>query len=95
MNEITASIVRNIRYLISGPEQVRPVDFIIKLRNIEFKEALVDFLITHWSTSEMVEFIGNTIINLNYKECHTYSVNNNCVISDINDKFIVPTSRRG
>lgn len=79
--------VRNIKYLITGPEQVRPVDFIKELRNIQFKEAFVDFLITHWSTNEMTEFIGNTIVNLNYKECHTYSVHNNSVISYVNDNL--------
>lgn len=77
--------VRNIKYLIPGPEQVRPVDFIKELRNIEFKKALVDFLIIHWSTNEMAEFIGNTILNLNYKECPTYSVHNNSVMHYIND----------
>ncbi|KAK5644894.1 hypothetical protein RI129_006194 [Pyrocoelia pectoralis] len=73
--------VRNREYFITGPEQVRPVDFIKELRNIEFKQAFINFLITHWSTNEMAEFIGNTIINLNYKECYTYSAHNNSVTS--------------
>ncbi|KAL4703623.1 hypothetical protein ACJJTC_007650 [Scirpophaga incertulas] len=77
--------VRTINYFITGPEQIRPVDFMKELRNIQFKEAFVDFLITHWSTNEMIEFIGNTTVNLNYKQCHTYSVHNNSVIVDIND----------
>lgn len=33
----------------------------------------------------MIEFIGNTIVNLNYKQCHTNSVQNNSMIVDIND----------
>lgn len=32
--------VRNIYYFITGPQQVRPVDFMKELRNIQFKEAL-------------------------------------------------------
>lgn len=35
----------------------------------------------------MSEFIGNTVINLNYEQCHTYSVQNNCVTSYINDNL--------
>lgn len=31
----------------------------------------------------MIEFIGNTIVNLNYKQCHTYSVYNNSVIVNV------------
>lgn len=71
-------------YTITGPQQVKPVDFLKELRNIQFKEAFVEFLIHHWSTDEMVPFIGNTEINLNFKYCHRYSVENNSVISIIN-----------
>lgn len=48
---------RHIGYLITGPEQVRPVDIIKELHNIQFKEAFVDFLITHWSSNEMAELV--------------------------------------
>lgn len=75
----------NMEYIISGPEQVRPADFAKELRNIKFKEALVNFLIQHWARDEMVPFIGNSIINLNYKQCHSYTTDNVSVFSTINE----------
>lgn len=38
---------------ISGEEQSRPADFAKELRNIKFKEALVNFRISHWSRSDV------------------------------------------
>src|SRR5699024_10719594 len=81
---------RNAKYVITGPEQVRPVDFSKELKNIKFKEAFVEFLIKHWSTSEMVPFIGKTTINLSYKNCYTYSVISNSVVSNLNINLSCP-----
>lgn len=78
---------RSINNIITGPEQTRPVDYAKELKKISFKEALVKFLIKHWITDEMVPFIGNTVINVNYKHCHNYAVKNNSVISIINDNL--------
>ncbi|EZA55346.1 hypothetical protein X777_04800, partial [Ooceraea biroi] len=46
----------NMEFIISGPEQVRPTDFTKELQNIKFKDALVNFLIEHWASDEMVPF---------------------------------------
>ncbi|GBP29054.1 hypothetical protein EVAR_10870_1 [Eumeta japonica] len=43
-----------MQYIIAGPEQVRPTDFSKELKNIRFKEALIDFFIKHWATSEFL-----------------------------------------
>lgn len=49
---------------ITGPDQVRPSDFLKELKNIRFKQALVDFFIQHWAIDEMVPFIGNSQVLL-------------------------------
>lgn len=82
--------LRNIRCLINGPEQVRPVGLIKEIHNVEFKQTFVDFLIAHWRANEMAGLIGNTISILNCKHCHTSSVPNNCVLSNINDNLYIP-----
>lgn len=70
---------------ISGPMQVRPTDFNKGLKNIKFKQALVTFLIDHWRQPEMVPFIGQTIINLNYDFCYSYKLENDNIIQTIDD----------
>ncbi|KAK5637859.1 hypothetical protein RI129_000142 [Pyrocoelia pectoralis] len=73
-NEVNA-----MDFKITGPMQVRPVDFNKELKNIKFKQALVNFLISNWASQEMAPFIGNTIINLSYDKCYSYKVQNNVV----------------
>jgi len=79
------SIQNNSKYVISGPDQTRPADFIKELRNGHFKEAFVDFLIEHWI--QLPVFIGNKIINLSHKSCnYTFIVHNGNVLrSSINE----------
>lgn len=52
-------------YHISGPQQIRLVDFAKDLKNIKFKEALVKFFIDHWNSQEMAVIIRNKTICLN------------------------------
>ncbi|GFV74272.1 hypothetical protein TNCV_5127161 [Trichonephila clavipes] len=70
---------------ITGPDQVRPSDFAKELKNIWFKQALVDCFILHWSTEEMVPFMNNKIIVVNFKKCHSFTVTNNIVVSNIDE----------
>ncbi|KAG8179171.1 hypothetical protein JTE90_024375 [Oedothorax gibbosus] len=74
-----------LEFIITGPDQVRPSDFAKELKNIRFKQALADFLILHWSTDEMVPFIGNKNIVVNFKRCHSLTVINNAIMSDIDE----------
>ncbi|KAF9813303.1 hypothetical protein SFRURICE_015785 [Spodoptera frugiperda] len=50
-------------------------------------QALVDFFIQHWATDEMVPFIGNSQVFINFKECHSYMVYNNKVLLNIDDSL--------
>ncbi|KAK9876448.1 hypothetical protein WA026_012761 [Henosepilachna vigintioctopunctata] len=75
----------SIDFNINGPMQVRPTDFNKELKNIKFKQALVTFLIEHWHDPEMVPFIGQTIINLNYDCCYSYKLDNNNIVQTINN----------
>lgn len=63
-----------------GPNQVRPHNFAAELKNIQFKEALVNFFIDHWDSEDMVLFIGNKNIYVSYDKCYSYKVWNNKVI---------------
>lgn len=36
------------KFHIEGPDQVRSKDFSLELKNVNFKEALVQFLIENW-----------------------------------------------
>lgn len=84
-----ATTISDRDYVITGPEQVRPVDFVKELRNNKFKEALVNFQILHWSNMEMAPFIRNKTILLNLDYCYMYKVNesNNNVVRTINNDF--------
>lgn len=77
----------SIDFNISGPMQVRPNDFNKGLKNIKFKQALVTFLIEHWRQPEMVPFIGQTIINLNYDFYYSYRLENNNIIQTGDDNL--------
>lgn len=75
---------------IAGPDQVRPSDFLKELKNTHFKQALVDFFIQHWASDEMVPFIENKLIYINFKQCHSYFVENNTNVSNVDDNLSCP-----
>ncbi|XP_056641528.1 uncharacterized protein LOC130448266 [Diorhabda sublineata] len=72
-----------IDYTISGPDQVRPSDFSKELKNTNFKEAIVEFFIKHWSTEEVKSFLGNRQIYLNFRNCQLYQVVDDTVESSV------------
>ncbi|CAH1107865.1 unnamed protein product [Psylliodes chrysocephalus] len=77
-----------LEFTITGPEQVRPSDFAKELKNLNFKEALVDFFISHWATDEAVSFIQNKIINVNFRQCHSFTVNSsNHVVLSVDEEL--------
>ena len=51
-----------------GPNQIRPHNFSVELKNIEFKIALVNFFIDHWDSEDMVPFIGEKIIYVSFNK---------------------------
>lgn len=62
---------------------MRPTDFAKKLKNTNFKESLVDFFSTHWTSDDIVPFIGNKLIHLNFRDCRSYKSNNGKIESTI------------
>lgn len=74
---------------ITGPDQVRPSDFLKELKNIHFKEALVEFFIQHWASDEMVPFVENKHVLINFKQCHSYVVDNT-IVSTVDDSLSCP-----
>ncbi|CAG5019593.1 unnamed protein product [Parnassius apollo] len=80
-----------LEFTITGPEQVIPSDFTKALKNFNFKEALVDFFISHWATDEVVPFIRNKIININFRQSHSFTVNSsNHVVSSVDEELSCP-----
>lgn len=67
--------VRGQRFQINGPDQIRPSNFSEALKNIYFKEALIEFLIEDWKNDYMAPWIGEKTIIVNYLECYKYEVN--------------------
>ncbi|CAH2096953.1 unnamed protein product [Euphydryas editha] len=74
-----------LEFNITGPDQVRPSDFTKELKNIHFKQSLVEFFTTYWATDEMIPFIGNNKIFINFRQCHSFTVINNKVMSEIHE----------
>ncbi|GBP51852.1 hypothetical protein EVAR_88557_1 [Eumeta japonica] len=66
--------VKGQRFQINGPDQIRPSNFADALKNIYFKETLVDFIIDDWANDYMAPFIGSKTILVNYLQCHQYKV---------------------
>lgn len=79
-----------LEFNITGPDQVRPSNFTKELKNIHFKQALVDFFILHWTSEEMIPFIGNNQVYINFRQCHSFTVSNNKVMSEINEDLSCP-----
>lgn len=72
-------------YIISGSDQIRPADFAKEMKNIKFKEALIDFFCLHWACDDNAPFLNNKIVYLNYRQCYSYVCNGNKVESQIVD----------
>lgn len=80
-----------LRYTITGPDQTRPSDFTKELKNSNFKQALVDFFILHWASDEIIPFIGNKIIHINSKQCHSFVVDaSNNIVTRIVEELSCP-----
>lgn len=70
----------NTPYLISGPQQSRPKDFLHSLKNYCFKEALVRFLAEYWVNKNVVTIIGNKKIFLTVDhQCYSFQVQENFI----------------
>lgn len=65
---------RGQQFKIRGPDQVRPLEFTREMRNINFKEELINFFSNHWGYDEMASFINSKEVYISADECHKYSV---------------------
>ncbi|KAK0174239.1 hypothetical protein PV327_011124, partial [Microctonus hyperodae] len=74
---------KHAEYIISGSDQTRPADFAKEMKNIKFKETLVEFFCLHWTYDENVPFLNNKIVHLNFRQCYSYVANGNKVESQI------------
>ncbi|KMQ92559.1 hypothetical protein RF55_7436 [Lasius niger] len=90
-NEHQLRGTRQGRYFhITGPEQVRPSNFSAELKNINFKDALVHFLVDSWAVNEMAPFIGNKTVYVNYDSCYKYEVINGEIVRTVDEDLSCP-----
>ncbi|XP_067613930.1 serine/threonine-protein kinase Wnk isoform X4 [Eurosta solidaginis] len=75
-NEHSLRGMQVTQFHIEGPDQIRSSDFSNDLKNANFKEALVNFIIQHWTLDHAAPFVGNKTIYINYDQCYKYKVNN-------------------
>ncbi|KAG5865783.1 hypothetical protein JTB14_021232 [Gonioctena quinquepunctata] len=61
-------------FRIDGPDQVRNKDFSIELKNNNFKEALIQFIIENLEEDYMAPYINNKVIYDNEDACYKYMV---------------------
>lgn len=57
-------------------DQLRPSNFVDELKNISFKEALINFFINDWGSAHMAEFLANKTVYVSYDLCYKYEVIN-------------------
>lgn len=81
---------RNECYQITGGEQTRPADFSTVLKNINFKEALVKFILNDWRSPAMAPFIKNKTIYVNYQTCYKYEELNGTVLRTEEENLACP-----
>lgn len=53
------------------------------MKNTKFKEALTNFFIKHWCSNEMISFVRNRLIHLNFRNCHSYPTIDNIIQSNV------------
>jgi len=73
--------VQGAYYRILGAEMRRLAEFAKELKNINFKNALVEFLLMDWTKNELAPFIGNKKIYINYISCTKFEVIEDRVVS--------------
>jgi len=85
---------RNLMYVITGPMQKRPSNFVESLRSNDFKRSLVNFLVDDWRKDEYASIIGNkTIYATNNNECFKYCVKDGNIIKTLEEVSIVTTKK--
>lgn len=70
-----------------------PSNFLKELRNPQFEKDLVNFFINNWSSVDLVPFIGDKILFVNYEECHEFSMNdtNSGILKSLNKRLTCPS----
>ena len=63
---------RHVAYQINGAEQKRPSNWLQSLHVDQFKEALVEFLITFWERNEFGFIIGSNIFLISGDACCSF-----------------------
>lgn len=78
---------RSMAISITGPNQQRQPDFLKSLRNDQFKESLVSFLVASWDDDSLSSIIGNKLLYVTSKEkCYLFQQKDNKIIkSEVKD----------
>ena len=76
-------------YVISGSMQKRSPNFHEALKNVSFKIAFVKFLIQAFAENEMVPFISNKTVYINFDKCYVFKacVNSYAITLHVIEQF--------
>lgn len=75
---------------IEGPDQVRKKDFSLELKNVNFKEALVQFFTENWEEDYMWPYIKDKTIYVSADACYRFIVDDSKVIKTRVEEFSCP-----
>lgn len=66
-------------FKIVNRQQVRQSTFTEDLKNIKFKQALVEFIIQDWRQPDRFDIIQNRTVYVNYEKCYKYTASEGMV----------------
>lgn len=56
----------------------------MELKNVYFKQALVEFFIRDWASNDLAAFMNNKILYLNFDKCYRYeSINHEMLVTQV------------
>lgn len=84
----TATGFREDNFVIGGPHQKCPTNFIMALRQDNFKRALVAYLIEEWEKDFNFSIIGSKIIYVTHEDiCYKFYEKHHSVIKEIAEEY--------
>ena len=79
---------RHVAYQITSPEQKRPSNWLQSLPVDQFKEVLVEFLISFWESNELAFIIGSKKIFVNSGDtCFSFCNGDGLMVKRIEEEY--------
>lgn len=68
-----------------------PSDFYQQLKNIKFKEDLVEYLLESWAKDDKAPYFENKVVFVSYKQCYRYELVNQHVVKTVDHTQSCPS----